>query len=145
MTTRDSFGNIARQRSRLAHAMGVIEDAAASPAGKKSWLPDLGDAARSLSAAFTHHIDEVQSPHGLLDRIVEQAPRLQRAVQATRDEHDTIIQSINALLEMTDAESPSDPEDIREAVVATLTALTKHRQRGADLLYDAYDIDIGGY
>ena len=146
MTTGDSLDGIARQRSQLGQAMIHVELAAAAPTGKESWLADLRESARTLEAAFNHHVEEVETPTGLLDRIVDQAPRLQRASDLTREDHVTISRLIDTVLEMTDDNGAStDPEDIREAVVAALLALTKHRQRGADLIYDAYDIDIGGY
>lgn len=142
----DSFDSIARQRSQLAHAMSRVEQAAAAATGKESWLADLRESSRELDAAFKRHVEEVETPAGLLDRIVEQAPRLQGAVKRTCDEHETIARAIDKVLKMVDdSETSTDPEDIREAVVAALTMLTKHRQRGADLIYDAYDIDIGGY
>jgi hypothetical protein len=33
---------------------------------------------------------------------------------------------------------------MRTDLTALLVALAKHRQRGADLIYEAYDVDIGG-
>ncbi len=40
----------------------------------------------------------------------------------------------------------SDDENaaIREQALQLLTAIVRHRQLGADLLYEAYDVDVGG-
>ena len=35
-------------------------------------------------------------------------------------------------------------DDLRTELTALLAALAKHRQRGADLVYEAFDVDIGG-
>lgn len=36
-------------------------------------------------------------------------------------------------------------DSLRDGVVKILSELTRHRQDGADLIYNAYDVDIGGY
>lgn len=146
MTTGDPFAGVARQRSQLSQAMHQVELAAAAPAARKSWVVDLQHGLRQLEIAFNHHIVEVQSPHGLLDQIVEQAPRLQRTVAVTRDDHATIAGSIGSVLDMVSGDDASiERDEIRDAVMVVLMALSRHRQKGADLIYDAYDIDIGGY
>ena len=146
MTAGDPFAGVVRQRSQLARAMNQVELAAAAPAAKQSWLIDLQHSLRQLEIAFNNHIVEVQTPGGLLDRIVDQAPRLQRAVAGTRDEHTVIANSVTSALEMmdrTDAEAKHD--EIRDTVMAILLSVSRHRQKGADLIYEAYDVDIGGY
>ena len=35
-------------------------------------------------------------------------------------------------------------EAIRESLVDVLRSISRHRQRGADLVYEAYHVDIGG-
>ncbi len=146
MTAGDPLSGVVRQRSQLGQAMIQVEVAAAAPAAKESWMIDLQHSLRQLEIAFNNHIVEVQSPLGLLDRIVDQAPRLQRAVERTRDEHDTIAESITAALATMEGENATDRRDeIRDTVMGVLLALARHRQKGADLIYEAYDVDIGGY
>ena len=78
--------------------------------------------------------------------IIDQAPRLQRAVEATKKEDTAIAKSISAALELFSSEEGIDNHgDIRNAVLEVLMALARHRQKGADLIYDAYAVDIGGY
>jgi hypothetical protein len=38
----------------------------------------------------------------------------------------------------------TDVEAVRELAIALLAKLSRHRQRGADLVYEAYQTDIGG-
>jgi hypothetical protein len=146
MTTGDPFAGVVRQRSQLSRAMQQVELAAAAPVAKESWTIDLQHSLRQLEIDFNNHIIEVQSPLGLLDRIVDRAPRLQRTVAATRDEHAAIAGSLANVIEMLDSDDAAERSDeIRDAVLAVLNSLSRHRQKGADLIYDAYDIDIGGY
>jgi hypothetical protein len=35
-------------------------------------------------------------------------------------------------------------DDVREAATALLGRLVRHRQRGSDLVFEAYEFDIGG-
>jgi hypothetical protein len=89
---------------------------------------------------------EVQSPSALLDRIVDEAPRLQRAVEATKEDHITIAKSITSVIDILAGDGAGQNHDeIRDAVLAVLLALSRHRQKGADLIHDAYAVDIGGY
>ena len=37
-----------------------------------------------------------------------------------------------------------DVDEVRDAGLALLGRLSRHRQRGADLIWDAYQTDIGG-
>jgi hypothetical protein len=56
---------------------------------------------------------------------------------------------LSILLEVEDKLAP-DPEDaewserLRSVLTSLLVALARHRQRGADLVYEAYAVDIGG-
>ena len=46
-----------------------------------------------------------------------------------------------------DSEPPvaeTDVDDLRERATGLLGHLVRHRQRGADLIYEAYQTDIGG-
>ena len=146
MTTDDQFAGIVQQRSQLGQAMQRVELAAAAPAAKKSWIPELIQSLRQLDIAFDQHIRDVQAPLGLLDRIVDRAPRLQRSVEASKAEHAAVAEMVKQAVALTEADDAADRVDeVREATMAALVALARHRQKGADLIYDAYDIDIGGY
>jgi len=146
MTTDDQFAGVVKQRSQLGQAMQQVELAAAAPAAKGSWIPELTQSLRQLDIAFDQHIRDVQAPLGLLDRIVDRAPRLQRSVEASKAEHAAVAEMVKQAVLLTEADDAADRVDeVREATMAALVALARHRQKGADLIYDAYAIDIGGY
>jgi hypothetical protein len=146
MTTDHQFAGISRQRSQLGQAMQRVELAAAAPAARESWIPELAAHLRQLDSAFDSHIRDVQAPLGLLDRILDQAPRLQRSVEASKADHAAVSEVIKHAVSLVGTEDAADRvEEVREATMTALLALARHRQKGADLIYDAYDVDIGGY
>lgn len=146
MTADNRLAEVARHRLQLGTAMQHLEAAAAAPVGKESWVIDLRHSLRQLEVAWNHHLVEMQNPDGLLDQIVEQAPRLQRSVEEMRDAQTKMAGTIGAAMKLiSDADEDADPNEFREAAIAALVAVTRHRQRGADLIFDAYSIDIGGY
>jgi hypothetical protein len=146
MTVQDRFAEVVRHRSELATAMQRVEVAAAAPVGKESWVTDLRESLQQLEIAWDHHRIEMQTPTGLLQRVTDEAPRLQRAVSDMRDEQMGIATTITAAIEMvTAAGAEADPDPLREAAIEIFVAVSRHRQRGADILYEAFDVDIGGY
>lgn len=146
MTTGDQFAGVVRQRSQLGEAMQRVELAAAAPAASESWISELAQNLRQLDIAFDEHIRDVQAPLGLLDQIVDQAPRLQRSVEASKVEHAAVAEAIKqAVLLAGDDDAANHVDEVRDATMAALVALARHRQKGADLIYEAYGVDIGGY
>ncbi len=144
MLANDSLTGAARRRTALEHALNSVERAAAAPAGNDTWGQDLGSSIRQLQSALHSHIAEVEAPRGLLEQIVEKAPRLQRAVEGTRNHHAVLAHAITDLLDLIEA-GEATAKDIRVDVIEILNDFARHRQDGADLIYEAYDVDIGGY
>jgi hypothetical protein len=146
MTVEDRFAEVVRRRSELAAAMQRVEAAAAAPIGKESWVADLRTSLEHLEQAWSHHTETTQSPMGLLDRVVEEAPRLQRAVAAMRADHGEMANTIGVAHDLvTKADDDADPDPLREAALEALVAVARHRQRGADIIFEAFAVDIGGY
>lgn len=145
MTSDKSFADVGRQRTQLGDAMHRVEEAAAAPAARESWAADLAERLRALEAAFDEHIVEAQSPTGILNQVVDQAPRLQNATERLKREDDRIAKSIEEIIEVAANGVTDVTIDLRDSVMELLVDLAKHRQQGADLLYEAYAVDIGGY
>ena len=145
MTSDEYLAKVVRQRSQLGDAMQRVEEAAAAPAAKESWAADLSEQLRKLETAFDQHIIEVQSPTGILNQVVDQAPRLQNAAEHLKREDDRIAKTIDEVIATAAGGSGDLVIDVRESVMEVLVDLSRHRQQGADLLYEAYAVDIGGY
>lgn len=146
MTADDRLAGVVRERSKLGRAMRQVELAAAAASGKDSWTDDLLESLHQLQHAWSDHIATAEAPMGLHDRIVEQAPRLQRAVEQIQLDHHDLAKSIAAAIGAgEDAGVAANKEALRDMAMTLLLHVARHRQHGADLIYDAYSVDIGGY
>ena len=98
--------------------------------------------------AFDQHIIVTEKPGGLYEEIMERAPRLAGTVKRLQDEHPTIEASIAKLLarlEAGEVNSDTWPLDrARDDLQRLIGAVVRHRQKGADLVWEAYNVDIGG-
>ncbi len=137
----DAFGAARERRVELKQAMSDLELAAAGAAGDPMWITGLRDALGELREAFGAHVEEVEGDEGLLADLVVDAPRLAPRVQRLSDEHGPLGERIDACAAMLD---DPDPHEIRGEVLDLLVALVRHRHTGADLVYEAYNVDIGG-
>lgn len=132
------------RRERLRRLMDELESSLAEPpgAGPDTWRSRLSDVGDRLDAEWRSHVAATEGPGGLFDEVVEAAPRLTTAAGRVRDEH---VGLTAALGHFRDAvEAGQDTAEVRSAGLALLTSLIAHRQHGADLLYEAYWVDVGG-
>ncbi|MBY8872236.1 hypothetical protein K7640_10330 [Micromonospora sp. PLK6-60] len=96
-----------------------------------------------LRAGFADHVRATEGPAGLYAELLGQAPRLDRGVRLLAREHVAIAAALTALQRA--AELPGVPaEELRGRAGHLLRALSRHRQRGADLIWQAYQTDLGG-
>ncbi len=146
MTVRPGPVNNAHERRRTLHqAMTELELAVSGPAAAVGWAEDVGLGLASVKTALEAHIDEVDGPGGLLADIVSRAPGLKPACDELTEEHSLLRESMGrAEQDLIGAiqSGPGGRARLRRRVVALLGRLTLHRQAGADLVYDAYNIDI---
>jgi hypothetical protein len=135
------------RRAELRESMSALEKALAAPAvGRLDfWVERVSVALVELSGDFTTHIAITEGPDGLHPDIVRAAPRLAHAVEVLTAEHAVIANLIEETLALAgDASAQRDPDVLREPSNRLLGQLVRHRQRGADLVFEAYESDIGG-
>ena len=130
------------KRVELKEALSQVEVAAASPSGEEGWRTRLLAELEELRAALLDHIAEVEADDGLLEEMMAQAPRLANQIGVVRDEHPDLCRQVDQII--LDVRGSEDVIDLRSGVLDALTAIARHRQRGSDLVYDGYNIDIGG-
>jgi hypothetical protein len=119
----------------------ALADAVDSPV---VWGERVQQEVARLALDFVEHIDVTEGVAGLHETIVESAPRLRRKVDGLTAEHDEIEADIAELAQA--AEAPvmaRDVETIKVRGTMLLDRLIKHRQRGADLVYEAFELDLG--
>ncbi|MFG1776021.1 hypothetical protein ACGFIR_06290 [Micromonospora sp. NPDC049051] len=120
----------------LARALAA---APAEPRWREHLLGGLGNVRRG----FAEHVRVTGGPTGLYAELIGQAPRLAGAVRLLDREHVAITTALSAFQQA--AEAPDAPVgDLLDRAVHLLRALDGHRQRGADLLWAAYETDLGG-
>src|SRR6266536_3891666 len=103
----------------------------------------LAPSLKHLRVVFGVHVEVTESPGGLYEEILEIAPRLANKIARFKREHVAITKAIGSALE----ELPDDglpTRDLRGRLDRLHELLARHRRRGADLVYEAYDVDIGG-
>ena len=151
MTADRMQGPEAFERSR-AHRRGVrqacidLENALARPAGQDltKWSAAITARFRDLIEAFRRHAEQSEGPEGLLPEIVESAPRLAHAVEQVQHEHQILLVEMARLESLTSDMHGTQIDEIREDSLRLLQDIAAHRQRGADLIYEAYSVDIEG-
>ena len=141
----DRIEQARQHRAGLRAAVGSVESALSS-AGRgrvKAWSTELRDELAGLGDALETHIATTEAPDGLLADIASAVPRLAHRVEKTRADHTVLRDALQAAL---DALPDGDDEDAipeaRTRVVELLTAVVHHRHLGADLVYEAYNVDI---
>jgi len=138
------------QRRGLRRSLSDVEQALASPAAGRTaaWTARLTESLEHLCETFDLHVEVTEGPGGLFEDILATAPRLANRVRRLRAEHASIRMAINAeLLQLrgaTASAAPADVDGFRDRVNRLLALLVRHRQQGADLIYEAYHFDIGG-
>jgi hypothetical protein len=102
-----------------------------------------------LHEVWTRHIVETEAPGAFLDELVSESPRLATPASRLRREHSEILARIVRaekklmVVPIDDESVDNQVEEIRVELTEVLVALARHRQRGADLVYEAYQVDIG--
>lgn len=138
----DALRGARKRRVALLEAIGDVETAMSTPAGEPGWHTNIEVRLLGLRMALDQHIDEVEGPDGLLADLLAEAPRLANQIRRVESEHPDLGIQLDGTIQL--VESRSDIGVIRATVMETLAALSRHRQVGADLVYEAYKVDIGG-
>lgn len=136
------LGSIRSRRERLHAAAVDLEEASVTPAQDRDrWYARMVPAAERLVATLDAHVRDTEAPDGLYDSLVRDSEgRLQAAANRLKAEHPPLQEAARGVLD--GARSGRDPEQLRDAVAELFRAISRHRHRGSDLLYEAYHVDI---
>jgi hypothetical protein len=147
--TMNDVGEIRHRRAALVGACSAVEAALAAPVSSTRWPEGVGNALVALLATFDEHVTATETSGGTIEQLRERAPRLSDRIDRLVDQHVTITAEAERLMDRLDHlptdRSTDESASVREQAIELLTAIVRHRQLGADLLYEAYDIDVGGF
>jgi len=143
----DGLEAVRLRRSELRESMSALEQALAGPALGRvgAWAQRVHVALVELSADLRAHIDLTEGVGGLHEDVLSTAPHLAGRVRRLTREHGEMTRLVEDLI--TRAVGPLDDDavaHIRSRATTLLGRLIHHRQAGADLLYEAYQADVGG-
>jgi hypothetical protein len=106
-----------------------------------SWRARLRGLLGAMREAFAQHRAATEGDEGFYADVVQDAPRLARAVDGLVAEHYTLELAMARLASIADEASP---DALHRGARQVLDGLARHRQSDADLVYEAYATDIGG-
>ncbi len=133
------------RRDSLYDGVLALERALAAPTGGRpdDWCALLHEQVGALRAVLEAHVAETESDGGFFDDVRDQAPQLLHAVQQLQAEHGPLLAATHDLERAVDAAVPAgDVSTVRMAGLDLIQRVLEHRHRGAELVYDAYSVDI---
>lgn len=139
------LSEVGERRRRLRNVALQFEEALALAAGRQSeWRDAVAAALAQLQDTLDDHIAGTEGSGGLFAQIRDDEPRLESRVAKLREEHESLRGRATDLLARLRGKVPDvdDVAEIREAAVLLLGLVVRHRQRGSDLLYEAYSVDV---
>jgi hypothetical protein len=137
----------ARRRRELREALVALEDAISSPfRDLGSWRDAVAERLGTLQAAFAVHVEETERPGGLYDEMSLEASHVAGRAGRLRAEHPAITAALADAMNRLESplESEADVDAVRDDLERLMGRIIRHRQGGADLVWEAYAIDIGG-
>ena len=140
----------ARRRKTLHEALVALEFATSSPAAGRipDWTRSVVKEVTAIRDAWDQHVEHTEKPGGLYEEIVGISPRLSGTVDRLRAEHPDITDAVGEMLARLEQVEigglPWPLDDARDDLQRFIGRVIRHRQKGADLVWEAYNLDIGG-
>ncbi|MBE7190642.1 hypothetical protein [Jatrophihabitans endophyticus] len=143
----DGLDAVRMRRAELRESLSFLEFTLAAPASGREvvWGEAVHDALVTLVGDFGAHVDVTECAGGLHETILSRDLRLTNAVDALTAEHAEMSAMLAALVD--DSRPPvvgADVDTLRERATCLLGLIVRHRQTGADLVYEAFHTDVGG-
>lgn len=144
-----TLAETARRRADLRDALVDVEQAISRPAvGREpEWTKGVVLRLEGLAHAIEEHVEITERMEGLYDEISTKAPHLATKIDRLREEHPVLRDRTQMLLTklQTTAIGPAWPlDEARDDLQRLLGQIVRHRQLGSDLVWEAYNLDIGG-
>jgi uncharacterized coiled-coil DUF342 family protein len=142
------------QHVRLVFAMHRLEACLgqAAPGRESDWQDEVSNALDLLLAAMRESRECVQRDDGLIEEVMLEKPFLVKRIKNLRAEFDGLFNQASALQDqIKDARETQQKchtqqigfADLRQRMSWLLTALRHHQAKESDLVFEAFNIDIG--
>jgi hypothetical protein len=133
-------------RADLRESVAAVDLALEAPIARGGMFRERVRAALAeLAHDFDDHVALTESPGGIYDRALRTAPRLTGRVNRLLAEHQDLREAIHGYLAVLEhGGTMADLPVFREELTVLMGRLVRHRQKGGDLVYEAYDVDLGG-
>jgi hypothetical protein len=143
----NGFLGLAPRRAELGDAVDHLEQVLALAQGQTVLTDEIRDLLDRVKADLAVHRALAEGRQGLHVDIVRSSPRHAHAIRRLNAEHRALAAHINELCTQA-ANRVFDGgvamERLRSCAQDLVREITRHRQREADVVYEAYDLDIGG-
>ncbi|HZP91225.1 MAG TPA: hypothetical protein VFC04_09550 [Actinomycetota bacterium] len=140
---------VGRRRADLHHSLVELEHAISSAAAGKleEWTRGVWLRLLQLRETIDEHVEVTERPNGLYDEIRLRAPRLDAQITRLQNEHPEMRERTEELIARLEKPGIGEEwplEQARDDIQRLLGMIVRHRQVGADLIWEAYNLDIGG-
>jgi chromosome segregation ATPase len=141
------------ERGKMGQAVQELRDAlaAASWQREQRWHRMVQNALATLHSALQETRESADTTGSLLSQVVTEAPRLQARVERVREQYASLEQNIGSLRdqlgfiesELPEQETRKQVEEVRRNLHEMLMALHHIEAAETELLYEAFEVDIG--
>lgn len=130
----------------LHDAVSDLEQALAAPSetAPDSWQDQIVQTVDRIRGRIREHASATEGHEGFHAEIRAAEPRLAHAVDQLADEHVDLDELLVQLREEASATQPADADHIRDLGYRVVSRFAKHVERGASLMHEAFDRDLGG-
>jgi len=144
-----TLAETAKRRADLHQALVAAEQAISRPAVEREadWTKEVVLRLEDLGRAISEHVEVTERPGGLYEEISTKAPRLSGKIDRLRDEHPVLRDGATELMAKLETPGVGEEwllEEARNDIQRLLGRIVRHRQLGSDLVWEAYNLDIGG-
>lgn len=144
-----TLAETARRRADLHAALVQVEKAISRPAVGRvpEWSKEVVLRLEELEQVIEEHVEVTERPEGLYDEISSKAPHLSGKITRLREEHPVLRDRTRELVVQLGDPGVSDAwplDQARDDLQRLLGQIVRHRQLGSDLVWEAYNLDIGG-
>ena len=144
-TDTPDLGEVRRNRAGVRKICGQLEHVLAEPSriDPRGWAEVVSRTLDELVTAYRHHVDITESANGLLAEMVSVSPRLASHADRLRRDHSQILSEIQDLRSRVTKTTDADTVDVmRSKTLDLLRHISEHRHLGAEMVHEAYLVDI---